>query len=149
MTPIAHTMRVEHIADRAAAYAMPGERVDGNDPVAVYGGLTAAVERARSGGGPTLLECVTYRFNGHFFGDPMAYIPSEELEQAIAADPVPRFRAVLKDDGRRERGRPGRHRGRRASARSSEALDEVLASPPPAADEIERDVYASMTGVPQ
>jgi TPP-dependent pyruvate/acetoin dehydrogenase alpha subunit len=148
MTPIAHTMRVEHIADRAAAYAMPGERVDGNDPVAVYGGLTAAVERARSGGGPTLLECVTYRFNGHFFGDPMAYIPSEELERAIAADPVPRFRAVLKDTGVASEEELSAIEAAAVST-VTQALDEVLASPVPSADEIERDVYATMTGVPQ
>jgi len=148
MTPIAHTMRVEHISERAAAYAMPGERVDGNDPVAVYGALTAAVDRARSGGGPTLLECVTYRFHGHFFGDPMAYIPSEELEQAIAADPVPRFRALLKESSVVSEDDLAAIEAD-AVTTVERALDEVLASPPPSADEIERDVYADMTGVPQ
>src|ERR1019366_2963618 len=72
MTPVEHTMKVETIAQRAAAYAMPGVRVDGNDPLAVLAALGEAVARARNGAGPTLLECVTFRFRGHYFGDPMA-----------------------------------------------------------------------------
>ena len=74
---------------------MPGVRVDGNDPLAVAAAMTEAVGRARSGGGPTLLECVTFRFRGHHFGDPMAYIPKEQFEAAEQADPVPRFRSRL------------------------------------------------------
>jgi len=131
MTPASHTMRVERIADRAGAYAMPGQQLDGNDPVAVAEALGAAVARARAGGGPTLLECLTYRFNGHFFGDPMAYIPKQELEDAIAADPVPRFRARLLADG---------------------TLDEprlAAIEAPPGLDELERDVYATNAGVPR
>src|SRR5579864_6121898 len=99
MTPVGETIHIGQIADRALAYAMPGVRVDGNDPVAVHGELSAAVDRARRGGGPTLVECVTFRFNGHYFGDPMAYIPPEQLQRAIAADPVPHFRARLIADG--------------------------------------------------
>jgi TPP-dependent pyruvate/acetoin dehydrogenase alpha subunit len=99
MTPIAEAQPVAHVVDRAAAYGILGEQVDGNDPDAVYRALGAAVARARSGQGPTLLECLTYRLWGHYFGDPMRYIPREELDQARADEPVGRYRARLIADG--------------------------------------------------
>jgi pyruvate dehydrogenase E1 component alpha subunit len=148
MTPASHTMRVERIADRAVAYAMPGVQLDGNDPVAVADALTTAVAGARAGRGPTLLECLTYRFNGHFFGDPMAYIPKEELEQAIAADPVPRFRARLLAEGTLDEPRLAAIDAESERA-VEEALQDVLAGPPPGLDELERDVYATNVGVPR
>ena len=94
-TPIQETMKVEHVADRAAAYGMPGVTVDGNDPDATYGALKEAVDRARNGGGPTLVECVTFRFRGHSFGDDQAYIPKEQFADAEARDPVPNYRERL------------------------------------------------------
>ncbi len=123
MTPASHTMRVARIADRAAAYAIPGDQVDGNDPVAVTDALTAAVARARSGGGPTLLECMTFRFHGHFFGDPMTYIPPAELEAgdrrrpgAAVPRPAPQRRrpvgAIASPRSRRTPGGPWRRRSR-------------------------------------
>ena len=73
-------MKIEHVADRAAGYGMPGVRVDGNDPLAVASPLsTRRWHRARSGGGPTFIECVTFRFRGHYFGDRMPYIPKDQL----------------------------------------------------------------------
>ena len=84
---------------RAPGYGMPGVRVDGNDPLAVAAVLDEAVERARRGDGPTFIECVTFRFRGHYFGDRMPYIPKEQLAAAMAADPVPRFRQHLIDAG--------------------------------------------------
>ena len=92
-------MKLEHVADRAAGYGMPGVRVDGNDPLAVAEALDEALGRARRGDGPTFIECVTFRFRGHYFGDRMPYIPKEQLEAAMAADPVPRFRRQLIDSG--------------------------------------------------
>ena len=68
-------MKLDHVADRAAGYGMPGVRVDGNDPLAVTSALDAALRRARGGDGPTFIECVTFRFRGHYFGDRMPYIP--------------------------------------------------------------------------
>jgi pyruvate dehydrogenase E1 component alpha subunit len=146
MTPTADTMHVERIADRAAAYNMPGVRIDGNDPVEVFTALSAAVNRARSGDGPTLIECVTYRFFGHFFGDQMAYIPPGELEAAKAADPVLRFGDRLVENGVITRSQVDEieERGRR---QVEDALAEVLASPPPALEELERDVYAAQERV--
>jgi acetoin:2,6-dichlorophenolindophenol oxidoreductase subunit alpha len=145
MTPTTDTMHVEHIADRAAAYNMPGVTVDGNDPVEVYGAFADAVNRARSGGGPTLVECVTYRFFGHFFGDQMAYIPPDELEAAKAADPVPRFADRLVADGVLTRAQVEEieEKGRQ---QVEDAVVEVLASPAPTLDELQRDVYATSEG---
>jgi TPP-dependent pyruvate/acetoin dehydrogenase alpha subunit len=94
-TPIAQSMRVATVAERAGAYAVPSVRVDGNDPVALWHEVGAATARARAGGGPTLIEASTYRFCGHVFGEDLAYQPAEEREAAIDADPVPRYRVDL------------------------------------------------------
>lgn len=85
----------QNIANRAQGYGMPGVRVDGNDPAAMYAAFSEAVARARAGEGPTLLECLTFRFFGHTFGDDDAYIPPAQKAEAMAADPVPRLRARL------------------------------------------------------
>jgi acetoin:2,6-dichlorophenolindophenol oxidoreductase subunit alpha len=83
------------IARRADGYGMPGVLVDGNDPVAMYIAARDAVERARSGEGPTLIEARTFRFHGHNFGDPGFYIPKEMYDQAVVDDPVPKLRQRL------------------------------------------------------
>ena len=70
---------IDRIADRAASYTMPGVHVDGNDPIAVYTAAREAIERARSGGGPTLIEAMTFRFNGHVIGDAGDYIPRTSM----------------------------------------------------------------------
>jgi pyruvate dehydrogenase E1 component alpha subunit len=144
MTPTAHSMHVEHIAERAAAYNIPGVTIDGNDPMEVYRAFTEAVHRARSGGGPTLIECLTYRFFGHFFGDQMAYIPAAELEAAKAADPVLRFGDRLVDEGVLTRSQVDGI-DEHARRQVDEAVVEVLASPTPTLDELDRDVYAGVT----
>ncbi|NLR72789.1 thiamine pyrophosphate-dependent dehydrogenase E1 component subunit alpha [Novosphingobium sp. ERN07] len=84
-----------NIASRAAGYAMPGVRVNGNDPAEMYLAFSEAVARARAGEGPTLLECMTFRFFGHTFGDDDSYMPKEQKSAAMAADPVPALRARL------------------------------------------------------
>lgn len=90
-----HGTAVANVAERAAAYNMRGVTVDGNDPVAMYNAAREAIEHARNGEGPTLLEAKTFRFMGHYFGDTSPYIPKEELSAAMARDPVPRMRAWL------------------------------------------------------
>ena len=82
-------------ADRAAAYAMPGVIADGNSVLDVRAKVAAAVERARRGDGPTLVECKTYRHRGHYEGDMCAYRPEGELEQWLERDPVAMFPRVL------------------------------------------------------
>lgn len=94
-TPVTDTMRVSRIASRAYAYGIPGQTVDGNDPVAVRQAMSEAVERARLGGGTTLVECVTFRLSGDRAGDGQEYIPNEELAMAIAEDPLPRYERWL------------------------------------------------------
>ena len=142
MTPTTDTMKIEHVADRAAGYGMPGVRVDGNDPLAVVAALAEAIGKARNGEGPTFIECVTFRFRGHYFGDRMPYIPKEQLEAAMAADPVPAFRRHLIDTGVcADDELSGIEEG--ALTKVEEALKTVLSAQPPSADELDRDVYAT------
>jgi pyruvate dehydrogenase E1 component alpha subunit len=94
-TPQAVHTKASSVAERAAAYRMPGVRVDGNDAVAVFASAAEAVDRARTGAGPSLIEALTYRYRGHHEGDPMAYRTKEELEAWRAKDPIPRLRAWL------------------------------------------------------
>jgi len=88
-------MAVENVADRAVAYGIPGVVADGNDVMAVYEAAREAVEKARRGNGPTLMECKTYRHRGHSRFDPATYRPKEEVEQWLKRDPITRFRATL------------------------------------------------------
>ncbi len=90
---------VPHIADRAAAYGIPGVHIADNDTVELLEAAGEAVERARSGGGPTLIEVETYRYMGHFQGDAEGYRPDDEVEQLKERDPIPRFRAYLEEQG--------------------------------------------------
>ena len=94
MTPIRDVVRNVDIAIRARGYDIPGETVDGNDVMAVYGAAEKAVGRARKGEGPTLLEMKTYRWGGHFQGDPCKYRTREE-EEWKGRCPVKRYREYL------------------------------------------------------
>jgi pyruvate dehydrogenase E1 component alpha subunit len=94
-TSYAKGTSIESIAERAKSYSIPGVRVDGNDPVALYHVARAAIERARAGQGPTLIEAMTFRFNGHLLGDMGDYIPKAEYQAALAADPYPKYRQWL------------------------------------------------------
>jgi TPP-dependent pyruvate/acetoin dehydrogenase alpha subunit len=98
-TSFADSSLIENISMRAASYGMPGVTVNGNDPDEMYGAAKVAIERARAGEGPTLIEANTFRFNGHLIGDSGSYIPKEEMEAAQAKDPVPLLRARLLSDG--------------------------------------------------
>ncbi|UCF90642.1 MAG: pyruvate dehydrogenase (acetyl-transferring) E1 component subunit alpha [Desulfobacterales bacterium] len=94
--PLAKQTRSKTLAQKALAYGMPGIRVDGNDILAVYSAAREAVARARGGGGPTLIECVTYRLEMHTTADdPKKYRSEEEVEQWSQRDPLPRFQKYL------------------------------------------------------
>jgi pyruvate dehydrogenase E1 component alpha subunit len=147
MTPVAETMHIDQVADRALAYAMPGSRIDGNDPEAVYQAVCAAIERGRGGDGPTFLECVTFRFKGHYAGDPMRYMPPEELAAAQANDPIPNYRRKLLEHGVLAEEELVAI-DKRATAQVEQAVAEVLASPPPGLDELEQDFFTDMKGIP-
>jgi pyruvate dehydrogenase E1 component alpha subunit len=132
------------IAERAASYGMPGIRVDGNDPIAMYGVAREAIERARAGEGPTLIEAMTFRFHGHVFGDPDAYMDKEEKRQAMAEDPVPRYRQWLIDQGHADAGTLDDWDAE-IGARIAQAIERALAAPWPDVAELGRDVYAAQT----
>ena len=98
--PRSKQTRSKTLAQKALAYGMPGIQVDGNDILAVYAAAKEAVDRARSGGGPTLIECVTYRLTMHTTADdPKRYRTDEEVEKWKQRDPLPRFQKYLLDKG--------------------------------------------------
>jgi len=98
-TPTAKQMRIKDIAIRAAGYGIPGEIVDGNDVLAVHEVTRKAVARARSGGGPTLIEAKTFRMRGHAEHDDASYVPKELFEYWEARDPIARFERHLVAEG--------------------------------------------------
>jgi pyruvate dehydrogenase E1 component alpha subunit len=98
-TPIEQVVKLDKLADRARGYGIPGVTVDGMDVLAVHAAVGAAVERARSGGGPTFVECETYRFIGHSRSDTRGYRSREEEEAWRQRDPIPRLAACLRDSG--------------------------------------------------
>jgi pyruvate dehydrogenase E1 component alpha subunit len=132
---------VDQISKRAIGYGMPGVTVDGNDPFAMYAVAHAAIERARNGEGPTLIEALTFRFYGHVFGDNDSYMTKEEKAEAIAKDPLPIFRARLIADGVADEDRLNALEADIA-AQIEEAIQYALSSELPPLEEIERDVYA-------
>jgi TPP-dependent pyruvate/acetoin dehydrogenase alpha subunit len=93
--PVQRATAIDHIADRAAAYGMHGETIDGMDVLKVYGAAKDAVEHARVGDGPTLLECETYRYKGHSRFEPAKYRPEGELEVWITKDPINHLRGLM------------------------------------------------------
>ena len=131
---------IDQISKRAASYSMPGVTVDGNDPVKMCEVAREAIDRARAGDGPTLIEAMTFRFYGHIFGDDDSYMDKGERAERMAEDPYPRFRSWLIDQGHSSE-------ADLASIEAAyvveidEALKFALASPFPDASEIYRDVY--------
>jgi pyruvate dehydrogenase E1 component alpha subunit len=96
-TPTHLGFATEHIADRAEAYGFEGVVVDGTDVLAVYREARRAIEKARSGGGPTLIECLTLRMEGHAVHDDAFYVPKDMFEQWAKSDPIERFRTWLQE----------------------------------------------------
>ncbi|MBP2684864.1 MAG: pyruvate dehydrogenase (acetyl-transferring) component, alpha subunit, partial [Deltaproteobacteria bacterium] len=90
---------VDDVYRKASAFGIPGERIDGNDVLAVRDAVRRMADRSRSGGGPQLIEAMTYRFRGHSMGDPQRYRTKEEVEEAKTHDPIVRWkRAVIEND---------------------------------------------------
>jgi pyruvate dehydrogenase E1 component alpha subunit len=137
----ARSMPVANVADRAAAYAMPGQIVDGNDFLAVFEAAHAACEAARSGEGPSLVECKTYRLRGHSKSDRNLYRTKEEIESWRARDPIPRLRDTLVTVGRLSDARAAAIEAE-AAAEIEAAVEFARTSPDPDPRELERDVYA-------
>jgi len=97
-TPTHLEYATEHVADRAQAYGFDGVVVDGTDVLAVYREAKRAIEQARDGGGPTLLECLTLRMEGHAVHDDAFYVPKEMFEEWAKVDPLERFRTWLREN---------------------------------------------------
>jgi pyruvate dehydrogenase E1 component alpha subunit len=141
-TPVTYHMSCRDIAERAAGYGMPGVTVDGLDVFAVYEAAGEAIARGRRGEGPSLIECKTYRYYGHFEGDAVTYRTREEVDSFRARDPIQALRRSLVERGI-------------ASAEELDAIDKQVqeriddawrfaeAAPLPAPEEALTDVYVS------
>jgi acetoin:2,6-dichlorophenolindophenol oxidoreductase subunit alpha len=140
-TPIGEVIPVAHpAASRAAAYGLEPVLVDGQDADAVYRAASAAYDRARAGGGPSLIECLTYRYSGHSRADPAKYRPDGELDRWKERDPIKVYRERMKQFGITEAAVAAIEAD--VKQRVDEATERCKASPPPPLDVITTDVYA-------
>jgi pyruvate dehydrogenase E1 component alpha subunit len=133
---------VDQISKRAIGYGMPGVTVDGNDPFEMYAVAREAIERARAGEGPTLIEAMTFRFHGHVFGDDDKYMAEGEKAAAIEKDPLPAYRARLIADGVVTEERLAEIE-ESIKAEVKDASDYAFNCEFPSLDELKRDVYAT------
>jgi TPP-dependent pyruvate/acetoin dehydrogenase alpha subunit len=133
-------MRIKNIATRASAYGIPGEIVDGNDVLAVYETTKKAVERARAGGGPTLIEAKTFRMKGHAEHDDAGYVPKEHFEEWKEKDPIARFERHLLGNGLAT-GDELKEITARIDAQLNQEVDFALASPMPPPERAFENVY--------
>jgi pyruvate dehydrogenase E1 component alpha subunit len=132
---------IERISDRAAAYGMPGVTVDGNDLLAVYDAVSQAVERARAGGGPSLIENLTYRWRGHSKSDANRYRTRDEIESWQEKCPIQRFRTLLINEEALTEEEANQIESD-AYAAIDASVEFADASPEPALETIEEGVYA-------
>jgi acetoin:2,6-dichlorophenolindophenol oxidoreductase subunit alpha len=140
-TPIGEVTAVTHpAAGRASAYGLETPIVDGQDADKVYRAARTAIDRARSGGGPSLIECETYRYSGHSRADPAKYRPEGELDRWRERDPIKVYRARLLELGVSPKAIEEIESG--AKRQVDEATEKCKAAPPPSADLLMTDVYA-------
>ncbi|NFL95869.1 pyruvate dehydrogenase (acetyl-transferring) E1 component subunit alpha [Clostridium botulinum] len=134
---------IKDVADRGVAYNVPGIVVDGNDVFAVYEAAKEAIKKAREGKGPTLIECKTYRHRGHFEGDPCVYKPTEEQEEWLAKDPIPRFEKYLVENEilTEEKLKEVQNK---VESQIDEAVDFANNSPYPELESVLEDVYTDI-----
>lgn len=98
-TPVKYSTNLDNLSERARAYGIPGYSIDGNDVLAVYETAHEVIERVREGEGPVLIEAKTYRFKGHFIGDPEFYRTRGEVEEYRKRDPILRLKEYLLSTG--------------------------------------------------
>jgi TPP-dependent pyruvate/acetoin dehydrogenase alpha subunit len=140
-SPVRETTPIDDLARRADAYAMPGVVVDGQDVDVVFAAVTEAIDRARGGGGPTLLEMKTYRYRGHSRADPARYRPEGELERWKERDPIELLAARLAAEGALGADDLARMRAE-VQDEIDAAAERAQASPVPTLEEIGTYVYA-------
>jgi pyruvate dehydrogenase E1 component alpha subunit len=140
-TSVERTSNVVDIYKLADAYEMPGDSVDGMSPEAVHESLTRAVERAREGGGPTLLEIKTYRYKGHSISDPQKYRTKEEVEEYKQRDPIEMVRKTILDNNFSTKEELDGI-DKRVGDMVTESVKFAEESPWPNDDELLKDVYA-------
>lgn len=133
-------MAISDISDRATAYGMPGYSIDGNDVELVYETTKAAVERARRGEGPTLIECKTWRHRGHYEGDPDDYRTAEEKAEWMQKDPIERLAKRLIEEGICTQAELDAIASD-ADKLLAEAIDEAEAAPVPSVSALMADIY--------
>ena len=141
-TPTSRQMRIQNIATRAAAYGIPGEVVDGNDVLAVFEATRKAVERARAGGGPSLIEAKTFRMKGHAEHDDAGYVPSHLFDEWREKDPIARFERHLLGNGLATE-EDLKAIAAKIDAQLNEEVDFALASPMPPPERAFEGVYES------
>jgi pyruvate dehydrogenase E1 component alpha subunit len=139
-TPVEMTVSVPDIADRAAAYGIPGVVVDGNDVIEVRDAVEKAASRARKGEGPTLIEAKTYRWLGHSKSDKRAYRPREEEEEWKAKCPIKRFEAYMFENGQTQT--ELKEILKQAEDNMNAAVEYAMQAPMPTIDEARSLVYA-------
>jgi pyruvate dehydrogenase E1 component alpha subunit len=140
-SPMASTTPVERLSDRSGSYAMPSDRIDGNDLLLVRATVEAAAARARAGDGPTLIEALTYRQKGHSRTDPGAYRPPGELDRWLERDPILLFERYLEQSGIADAESLAELRDT-AGARVQQATADARSWPEPAPAERLEDVFA-------
>jgi pyruvate dehydrogenase E1 component alpha subunit len=139
--PLEKSMAIDDVADRAQSYGFDGVAINGNDVLAVYQATQGALARARSGDGPTLIECKTYRWHGHSEHDKAFYRSDEELAMWKSRDPIPTFTTYLKglhvlsDEKQADI-------EKRVGATIDEAVDFAMNAPDPPPEDATTDLYA-------
>jgi pyruvate dehydrogenase E1 component alpha subunit len=141
-TPLHLQMAIANVADRAKAYGMPAETVDGNDIEAVYRAASGAIHRARGGEGPTFIECKTMRMHGHSEHDSAKYVPRELLEEWKGKDPILRAELRLRELGYAEDS-TFMEVGERVKKEVEAGLEFAEASPLPEGPEALEGVFAT------
>ena len=136
-----YSRAIDRISDRAAAYGMPGVTIDGNDPDEMYGAAKVAIERARAGEGPTLIEAMTFRFNGHILGEAGHYMDKAIYAEAQTKDPMPVLRARLLSEGIATEADLAAIE-KDADSRIVAAIEAAMAADFPDVAELKRDVFA-------
>jgi pyruvate dehydrogenase E1 component alpha subunit len=138
---VSKVMNIENISERAASYGIPGRTVDGNDVLAVYEAVLEADERARSGQGPSLIDCLTYRWRGHSKSDRNLYRTSQEIEEWKARCPIRRFKQVL-TEAKIMTADETEAIDQAAKTAIDRAAEEALTFPEPSPENMEDEVYA-------